>query len=70
MEDLRCIEVLFQNDADTEIVDNDGKRPIELTHNQNIRKLIQKKAEIRKAAPPFIVRGTIFKATNMTYRLK
>jgi hypothetical protein len=64
------VEVLFQSDANTEVVDSEGRRAIEVTHNQTIKKLLQKKAEMYKAPPPFIVRGVLFRATSLTYRLK
>lgn len=64
------MEVLFRSDADTEATDGEGRKPIEVTNNPTIRKLILKKAEARKITAPFITRGIICKASSLTYRLK
>ena len=69
-EDAGCIEALFKSDADTETVDNSGRRAVEVAGSQSIRRLLERKAELRNDSAPFITRGDLFRVSSLTCRLK
>ena len=62
--------MLLQNDVDMEIINEEGKKAIDLCHNNKIKNILQKKSDIKKIATPNITRGVIYKVSSHAYRLK
>lgn len=53
-----------------EIINEEGKKAIDLCHNNKIKNILQKKSDIKKIATPNITRGVIYKVSSHAYRLK
>jgi len=67
---MECLQVLLQNDVDTDIIDGTGKKAIDACTNENIRKLLTRKAGLVKTVIPYISKGNIYKVSSFTYSLK
>ena len=55
---------------DMDVLDGEGKVPLDLCQDDKIRGLIVRKAEVGKLPTPHIGKGQIYRVTSNTYRLK
>lgn len=69
-EDRVCLEMLLRHEADIDLLNNEGKNPLQICKNEEIKKIIEKRAEIKRLPQPSISKGFVSKVTSMTYRLK
>lgn len=60
----------MQNDADIDVKNHEGLRAIDLSKNNQINQLIQKKADVKKMVIPNLTKGSVYRVTSTTYRLK
>ena len=64
------MQILLQNDGDTELLNAEGLRPIDICTNKRINELLLKKKQISNKKAPTISKGMVFQVSSPLYRLK
>lgn len=67
---LPALTVLLQHDADTEAPDPQGRKPLQMARDREVKSLLERKAELIRRGPPPISRGEVYRVGGLTYRLK
>jgi hypothetical protein len=69
-EDFRCLELLLQHEAEVDVVDGEGKTPLDICQNKQMCEVLKRKGEVGKLVVPNIAKGSLFRVGAKTKRLK